>query len=86
MTLLILYDSSEQQNRFQQPFLTGSWRDQDGVKVVMRPTNGVGEKIPWQPSENTGNAIAATHPRRNIPAGVETVQTSKFREIVAPGF
>jgi hypothetical protein len=52
----------------------------------MRPTNGVSEKIPWKPSGNTGNAIAATHARRNIPVGVETVRISKFREIVAPGF
>jgi 5'-nucleotidase len=50
----------------------------------MRPTNGVGERSPRKPSGNTGSAIAATHGRRNIPAGVETVRASKFREIVAP--
>jgi 5'-nucleotidase len=50
----------------------------------MRPTNGVGERSPRKPSGNTGTAIAATHGHRNIPAGVETVLASKFREIVAP--
>jgi 5'-nucleotidase len=50
----------------------------------MRPTNGVGERSPRKPSGNTGSAIAATHGRRTIPAGVETVRASKFREIVAP--
>jgi 5'-nucleotidase len=69
---------------FQHPFLTGSWRDRDCVTVVMRPTNGAGEKICTEASGNTGNAIVATHARRNIPAGVELVRASKFREIVAP--
>jgi hypothetical protein len=54
------------------------------VKVVMRPTNGAREKIPWQPSGNTGSAIATTQAGRNIPATVERARTSKFREIVAP--
>jgi hypothetical protein len=84
MALLILYYSSRPQNEFQHPFLTGSWRDQDGVKVVMRPTNGVGENLPWKPFGNTGDAIPATHAPRNIPAWVEMARTSKFREIVAP--
>jgi hypothetical protein len=42
------------------------------------------EKIPPQPSGDTGSAIAATQAGRNIPAGVEPAQASKFREIVAP--
>jgi 5'-nucleotidase len=50
----------------------------------MRPTNGVGERSPRKPSGNTGSAITATHGRRNIPAGVEAVRASRFREIVAP--
>jgi 5'-nucleotidase len=50
----------------------------------MRPTNGVGERSLRKPSGNTGSAITATHGRRNIPAGVETVRASRFREIVAP--
>jgi len=52
--------------------------------VVMRPTNGVGEKSTRKPSGNTCDAIAATHARRNIPVRVEIVRASKFREIVAP--
>jgi hypothetical protein len=54
------------------------------VKVVMRPTNGAREKIPWQPSGNTGSAITATQAGHNIPARVEMARASKFREIIAP--
>jgi hypothetical protein len=84
MELLILYYSSTLGIEAQHSFLTRSWRNRDCVKVVMRPTNGAREKIPWQPSGNTGSAIAATQARRNIPARVEMARTSKFREIVAP--
>jgi hypothetical protein len=54
------------------------------VKVVMRPTNGAREKIPWQPSGNTGSAITATQAGHKLPARVEMARASKFREIIAP--
>jgi hypothetical protein len=86
MGLLILYYSSTPRRQFQHAFLTYAWRDRDCVKVVMRPTDGVGKKIPRKPFANTGGAIAAMHAGRNIPVGVETLGASKFREIVAPAF